>query len=89
MSPGSQMLLSGALSFGVPLALAARELFVMRRRGPGWFRPRDPVPPTNPPPLSWRPSLPPLRPVPDVFGHHDGDQPYVVNTRQRRARELA
>ena len=62
MSPGVQILLSGALSFGVPLAIAARELIVLRRRGRGSWRPGDPPVEPPPSPLSWTPSLPPLRP---------------------------
>ena len=45
------MMLSGALSFGAPLALAVRELLVLRRDGGGggsWKR--DPAPDTPPPP---------------------------------------
>ena len=48
MSPAVQVILSGALTFGVPLALAIRELRVTRRGGGGW-RP-DPVQPTPPAP---------------------------------------
>ena len=62
MAPSVQALLSGALTFGVPLMLAVRELVVLRRadRGPGggFERPREPVP--IPPPPGREPDLPPL-----------------------------
>ena len=35
MAPHVQVMLSGALTFGAPLAIAIRELFVLRRRRPG------------------------------------------------------
>jgi hypothetical protein len=59
MAPSTQILLSGALTFGVPLALAVRDLMTMRRSppGPGW-RP-DPVPPKPPQPIDGSgPALP-------------------------------
>lgn len=47
------IMLSGALSFGAPLALAVRELWVLRRddgkRGGGSWK-GDPVPNPRPPP---------------------------------------
>jgi hypothetical protein len=54
MSPATFVVLSGTLTFGAPLALAIRELFVLRnpRRGGGWAGPRpDPVKPDAPKPL--------------------------------------
>ncbi len=51
MSPASFVILSGALTFGAPLALAVRELIVLRRppRGGGWngkwVNPVEPMPP--------------------------------------------
>ena len=64
MSPGVQILLSGALTFGVPLILAARELIILRRGGSGSWPPNDPSrDPATPTPFSWRPSLPPPRPA--------------------------
>ncbi len=51
MSPETQVMLSGSLTFGVPLVLALRELVVLRRRGNGgWRRERTPEP-TTPKPL--------------------------------------
>ena len=35
MSPATQIILSGTLTFGVPLVLAVRDLIVMRRSGGG------------------------------------------------------
>jgi hypothetical protein len=54
MSPATFVILSGALTFGAPLALAVRELFVLRRppRGNGWNGKRiQPVQPLPPKPL--------------------------------------
>ncbi len=44
MSPETQILLSGALTFGVPLVLAVRELLLLRRPPRGGWRP-EPMPP--------------------------------------------
>lgn len=52
MTPGTHVFLSGLLTFGVPLALAAYELIALRRSGdgPGYPNaPRDPEPPPSPP----------------------------------------
>jgi hypothetical protein len=59
MSPELQILLSGALTFGVPLLLAVRELVLLRRAPRGGWRP-DPTPPapTPPPPPSGEKPLP-------------------------------
>ncbi len=62
MSPEWQVLLSGALTFGVPLLLAVHELIALRRRPRGGWRP-DPVPPAPPPPP--RPSG--EKPLPDCL----------------------
>jgi hypothetical protein len=65
MHPNLQITLSFALTFGVPVAVAARELIVLRRGNPGegWRRLPDPIPrpkplppclleALNPPPLA-------------------------------------
>lgn len=58
MAPEMHVLLSGALTFGVPLALAVRELMVLRRGGkPDDRRPRRPVAPPLAP-ADGRPRLP-------------------------------
>ncbi len=46
MAPTTQILCSGALTFGAPLLLALRELVVLRRRrdDEGWDRAPDPLP---------------------------------------------
>jgi hypothetical protein len=45
MNPATQILLSGALTFGVPLALAVRDLVGLRRMPPhGGWRPEPPEP---------------------------------------------
>jgi len=50
MSPGVQIILSGSLTFGVPLALAVRDLWVLRRSGGGGgWRPEPPAPETPKP----------------------------------------
>jgi len=48
MSPSTFVILSGVLTFGVPLLLAVRELFYLRPSG-GWTP--DPPPPPEPKPL--------------------------------------
>lgn len=59
MSPSTFVLLSGALTFGVPLALALRELRELRRPpGGGWTPPRQPDP---------QPAPPKPRPLPDCL----------------------
>ena len=56
MAPGTQVVLSGLLTFGVPLVLALRELRELRRRPRGGWEPpaHEPVP------------VPP-RPLPDCL----------------------
>ncbi len=67
MSPDVQILLSGALTFGVPLVLAVRELVVLGRKDAGprppEGHPRHPDPSPAPEDDS---SLPPL---PASFAH--------------------
>jgi hypothetical protein len=59
LSPALFVILSGCLTFGVPLLLAVRELHLLRRRpNDGGFRP-DPAPPPAPKPLP--PCLIPVR----------------------------
>ncbi len=49
MRPDVQILLSGSLTFGVPLVLAVRELIVLRRNGgSGWSPPPDEAPEPGP-----------------------------------------
>jgi hypothetical protein len=62
VAPEIQVILSGALTFGVPLAVAVREIIVTKRGG-GWRperlpepRPVTPLPPCLLPPP--RPRLP-------------------------------
>jgi hypothetical protein len=55
MRPDIQVLLSGALTFGVPLLLAVRELFVLNR---------DPAPPAAGDDPDSEPSPPLLPPCP-------------------------
>lgn len=53
MSPETFVLLSGTLTFGAPLLLAARELWALRRddgRGGGGLRERGPAPDVPPAP---------------------------------------
>ena len=52
MSPDTFVLLSGALTFGAPLAIAIRELIVLRRPPRGGWSPPPPEPvPSAPKPL--------------------------------------
>jgi hypothetical protein len=58
MDSETHILLSGALTFGVPLILAIRELFILRRdnRGGGWHDPApDPLPVPPRPPMGQKP----------------------------------
>ena len=61
MSPAIQVLLSGALTIGVPVALAILDLRATRRRsGDGGARPQAPTPPKpRPLPDCLIPKLPP------------------------------
>ena len=61
MNPGTQIILSGTLTFGVPLALAVRDLITLRRPSGGSWRPEPPEPVAPSPPGgggSARPALP-------------------------------
>lgn len=61
MTQAAQILLSGALTFGVPLALAVRDLMNLRRDSGGGSWPTPPEP-TPPPPNAGSPTQrPPLR----------------------------
>lgn len=69
MNTGLQIVLSGALTFGIPLVIAVHEFFVLRRpQGDGWGG-DDPKPPTPKPypnltpnklPACLIPNLPPI-----------------------------
>ena len=64
MSPETFVLLSGTLTFGAPLALAARELWALRRdEGRGGLRERDRAPDVLPAPDS----AGGVRPLPDCL----------------------
>jgi hypothetical protein len=61
MSPETQVLLSGMLTFGLPLLLAVHELFALRRNGGnGWKPDRTPDPKPRPLPLGGTPVQRPL-----------------------------
>jgi hypothetical protein len=62
MSPDMQIVLSGALTFGVPLLFAAYELRAMRRPSSRPDDGRDPPNPAGPPPPPR--DAPALRPLP-------------------------
>ena len=50
MTPGTQIILSGTLTFGVPLVLAVRDLILTRRPSGGSWDPEPPKPaPPTPP----------------------------------------
>ena len=82
MSPDVHILLSGALSFGVPLAFAIRELIMLGRDpgGPGRdgdvTRDRSPTPSPND-----EPGLPPLPPglVLPLQGNPEGGRTHRVH----------
>jgi len=72
MSPELQVILSGSLTFGVPLIVAVREIIVTKRGG-GWRPERLPEPrPIKPLPPCL---LPPPRPRPQ---HFDTPRPRVL-----------
>ena len=50
MSPGTQIMMSGALTFGVPVAVGIYELLALRRRRPGSWDPGPDPEPAPPPP---------------------------------------
>ncbi len=50
MRPDLQIILSGCLTFGVPLIIALRELVLLRRNNRGGWQPDPPKPP-QPKPL--------------------------------------
>jgi hypothetical protein len=75
MSPGVQIVLSGVLTFGVPLAFAARELILLRRPGRGYWDPEDPPYRAPVSPKGWQPSLPPLTPWRDPASRDDQPPP--------------
>jgi hypothetical protein len=61
MDAGLQIVLSGALTFGVPILIGFRELYMLKPSGGGWSG--EHVPETVPPPPS--PSADqPTRPLP-------------------------
>ena len=62
MAPATQIFLSGVLTFGVPLALAVRELVTVHRRPRSG--PSDDPPPPPPPPKPTPPSDIYSRPLP-------------------------
>ncbi len=60
MNPGTQIILSGTLTFGVPLMLAVRDLIAMRRSSDGYWRPEPPDPVSPPPVTGSGPAVPAL-----------------------------
>ncbi len=60
MNPGTQIILSGTLTFGVPLVLAVRDLITMRRSNDGGWRPEPPDPVAPPPVTGSGPAIPSL-----------------------------
>jgi len=80
LEPATQIVLSGCLTFGIPLALALRELVVMRR-GQG-----NNIPPPPPPPPEERPKPKPLPPCLQV---NFDRLPPMTQVREQRVLELA
>ena len=77
MPPAIQVILSGCLTFGVPLAVAVHELIALRRPPRGGWSPR-PAPEPAPPPTPLG-SAPALRPLPACL------IPAVMPRRERAA----
>ncbi len=85
LQPCVQALLSGTLSLGVPLALAVRELVLLRHGEGGPPRSGDPTPPPLSPAPDDDSSLPPL---PACLREAVRDRPLPAADR-RRVREHA
>ncbi len=69
MESSTQVILSGILTFGIPLAFACRELIAVRRpRRGSWDGdgPHTPAP-VPPPPDTMPQDLTPLKPLPDCL----------------------
>ncbi|MBC7800771.1 MAG: hypothetical protein H7Z10_09115 [Gemmatimonadaceae bacterium] len=69
MEPSTQVILSGLLTFGVPLAFAIRELIVTRRIPPSQWGGDGPPPPAPvPPPPDKTPDwVAPNKPLPECL----------------------
>ncbi len=64
MESSTQVILSGVLTFGVPLLFACRELMALRRRpGGSWGGNGPPEPPPERPP----PDASPMKPLPECL----------------------
>ena len=88
MNADVNALLSGAVTFGVPLAVCIRDLFVLKRDrgGGGWGKPSPP----SPPPPDSEPTLPPaLRPLPDCLIPKLGSITVVEHAPETRVLEPA
>jgi hypothetical protein len=75
MDPGLQVILSGTLTFGVPLVVAVREI-VITRRGGGWRPERLPEPR-------------PQKPLPPCLIPQPGPRPPIAHTPRPRVLEDA
>ena len=69
MESSTQVILSGVLTFGVPLAFACRELLAARRPPRGsWGGDGPPPPAPVPPPPDFSPeAFKPMKPLPDCL----------------------
>ena len=69
MEASTQIILSGLLTFGVPLAFAVRELIVVRRPRPGSWGGDGPPPPApvTPPPDTSPEWIAVRKPLPDCL----------------------
>lgn len=86
MEASTQVILSGLLTFGVPLALAFRELIVVRRPPRGsWGGDGPPGPTPAPPPPDTTPQhIAPLKPLPECLI----PKPFSDASYKPRVREL-
>lgn len=85
MTPGTHVFLTGLLTFGVPLALAAYELIALRRPGDGSGRP-DAAPDPEPPPPGRRAHP---RPLPACLIEAARTDPAAAPARDEHALEPA
>jgi hypothetical protein len=81
MKPALVVILSGALTFGVPLFIAIWEVIAIRRNAKGGWRPGGPPPPEPPaPPMDSPPAQKPL-PACLIPTRHPGLSPSRVPVR--------
>jgi len=90
MASSTQVILSGIVTFGVPLVLAFRELVIVRRpRRGSWDGDGPPSPtPVPPPPDTMPQGFTPMKPLPDcLIPKPLGSTPYKNGPQRARVLE--